>query len=108
MNHKTEIAIEAAVPSLANKTTICGAAMGVLGWLSSINWIGLFGVLVAVVGLMVNVYFQHRRDKREQRESDERIAALHAGSQNSNQEQSRVVMAEVVRSRRSKNDEGRQ
>lgn len=62
--------------ALSNKATLGGAATGLIGWLASINWIGLVGTMVAVVGLLANIYFQLRRDKREQVESDARIAAL--------------------------------
>lgn len=57
-------------------TTWGGALAGLAGWLSSVNWLGLTGALVAVGGLAVNVYFQIRRDRRESRESEARIAAL--------------------------------
>lgn len=60
----------------ANKVTQAGALAGVFGWLAQINWIGLSGVLIAVLGLAVNFYFQHKRDKREQAESSARIEAL--------------------------------
>lgn len=62
--------------ALANKATLGGAATGFIGWLASINWIGLVGTLVAVSGLVANIYFQYRRDKREQLESSARIQAL--------------------------------
>lgn len=65
-----------ALESLSFKSMLGGAAAGVVGFLASINWIGLTGVLVAVVGLLVNIHFQHRRDKREERESAARISAM--------------------------------
>lgn len=49
----------------ANRTTELGAATGVVGWLTQINWVGWTGVLIALVGLAWNIYFQRRRDKRE-------------------------------------------
>lgn len=66
--------------AISNKTILGGAATGIVGWLTSINWIGLVGTLVAVIGLLANIYYQHRRDKREQIESAARIAALRAGT----------------------------
>ncbi|KJU81001.1 holin [Ectopseudomonas oleovorans] len=68
--------VEVVGAAAANKVTQAGAIAGVLGWLAQINWIGLSGVLIAVLGLAVNFYFQHRRDKREQAESLARIEAL--------------------------------
>lgn len=71
-----EVAVEAAGISVANKTMAGGAATGLVGWVSQVNWLGTFGALVAVVGLAANIYFQVRRDRRETLESKERIAAL--------------------------------
>ncbi|WP_454694038.1 holin [Achromobacter aegrifaciens] len=53
----------------ANRTTEAGAVTGVVGWAAQVNWIGWAGVLVAVVGLLANLYYQRRRDRREQAES---------------------------------------
>ena len=68
--------IEAVGASIANKATFGGAVAGFLGWLSQVNWIGLAGVFIALAGLALNYYFQHRRDMREQAESIARIEAL--------------------------------
>ena len=72
MGDRAEIALEVVGASVANKATMAGAVAGTLGWLAQINWIGLSGVLVAVLGLAANFYFQRRRDKREQAEREER------------------------------------
>lgn len=71
-----EVAIEAAGITIANKSMGVGAATGLLGFIASVNWLGVIGACVAIVGLAVNVYFQVRRDRRESVESNERIAAL--------------------------------
>lgn len=71
-----EIAVEAAGISVANKTMAGGAATGLIGWVSQVNWLGTIGALVAVVGLAANIYFQVRRDRRESAESQARIAAM--------------------------------
>lgn len=68
--------VEVVGAAAANKVTQVGAVAGVFGWLAQINWIGLAGVLIAVLGLAVNFYFSHRRDKREQAESTARIEAM--------------------------------
>lgn len=60
----------------ANRTTETGALTGVVGWAAQVNWIGWAGVLVAVVGFLANLYYQRRRDRREQVESEARMAAL--------------------------------
>ncbi len=66
-----DVAIQA-----ANRTTETGAVTGVVGWAAQVNWIGWAGFLVAVVGLLANLYYQRRRDRREQAESEARMAAL--------------------------------
>lgn len=70
--------VEVVGAAVANKVTQAGAVAGFFGWLAQINWIGLSGVLIAVLGLAANFYFQHRRDRREQIESQARIEALRA------------------------------
>ena len=57
---------DAAAISTAQTTTISSAAVGVLSWVGSINWVGLISVLVAVAGLIANVYFSYRKHKREE------------------------------------------
>lgn len=64
--------IEAVVLPAANKGMMVGAVTGVAGWLSQVNWIGLSGVVVAVLGLLINLYFQVRKDRRESAERQAR------------------------------------
>lgn len=71
-----QAAVDQVAQSVTAKMTVGGAVAGFFGWLAQINWIGLSAVLVAILGLVANVYFQHRRDKREQRESELRIAEI--------------------------------
>lgn len=68
--------VEVVGASVASKGIMVGAATGLVGWLSQVNWIGISGVAIAVLGLMINVYFQVRKDRREHAESVERIKAL--------------------------------
>ncbi|MBS7559941.1 holin [Pseudomonas sp. RC4D1] len=75
-NPTPESIVEVVGASVANKGMIVGGAAGMVGWLSQVNWIGIAGVVVAVLGLLVSTYFQIRRDRREHAESQERIKAL--------------------------------
>lgn len=61
---------------VANRTTEAGAVAGVVGWAAQVNWIGWAGVFIAVLGLAANLYYQRKRDKREQSESEARLRAL--------------------------------
>jgi len=71
-----DVAVEATVISTSGKTTMGGAATGIVGWLASVNWIGASGILIALAGLVVNIYFQIRKDRRETAESQARMTAL--------------------------------
>ena len=64
--------VETLAVSISNKGMLGGAIAGLYGWLIQVNWIGLGGFLIALIGLSANIYFQHRRDKREQAEREER------------------------------------
>jgi len=76
MAQVNEGVVDALAISVSNKGMLGGAITGLIGWLGQINWIGLGGFLIALIGLLANIYFQHRRDKRETFESHARIAAL--------------------------------
>lgn len=71
-----ESIVEVVGASVASKGMMVGGATGLVGWLSQVNWIGIAGVVVAVLGLLINLYFQVRKDRREGAESAARIEAL--------------------------------
>ena len=71
----TDGVIEAGI-AVSNKATVAGAGVSVVGWAAQVNWIGICGVVIAAMGFAVSFYFQRRRDQREARESEARIAAL--------------------------------
>lgn len=73
---KPEGIVEAVGASVASKGMLVGASTGFVGWLSQVNWVGFAGVAIALIGFLVNTYFQIRKDRREARESDARIQAL--------------------------------
>ena len=62
--------------SVASKGMLTGGAVGLVGFFSQVNWIGVSGVAIAVLGLLINLYFQVRKDRREHDESAARIQAL--------------------------------
>ena len=75
-NPTPESIVEVVGASVANKGMLVGGAAGMVGWLSQVNWIGIAGVAVAVVGLLINLFFQVRKDRREHAESQARLQAL--------------------------------
>ncbi len=69
--------LDATISAAGNKTAIWGGvATTIYGWFQAINWVSAAGIFAAVAGLGLNIYFSARRDRREQRESDARIAAI--------------------------------
>ena len=75
-NPTPESIVEVVGASVANKGMLVGGAAGMVGWLSQVSWIGIAGVAVAVVGLLINLFFQVRKDRRESIESAARLEAL--------------------------------
>lgn len=77
MTDKAQTVVEAAVISVANKTTASAGAVGFIGWLSQINWLGLIGSMVAITGLVISTYFQWKKDKRETELHQEQLRMLY-------------------------------
>ena len=75
-NPAPESIVEVVGASVASKGMITGGAVGFVGWLSQVNWIGMAGVAVAVLGLVISTYFQIRKDRREHAESQARLQAI--------------------------------
>lgn len=55
---------------ISSKCAIGGSVSAIFGWLSDINWFGVIGSIVAVLSLASQIYFNHKRDRREQRAHD--------------------------------------
>jgi hypothetical protein len=72
-NPAPESIVEVVGASVASKGMLTGGAVGLVGFFSQVNWIGVSGVVIAVLGLLTNLYFQVRRDRREHAESAERL-----------------------------------
>ena len=62
---RTEDAIDATGVAITAKVTQAGAGTTLLSWLLSSEGGMAFGICIGVLGLLVNFYYQHRRDKRE-------------------------------------------
>ena len=62
---------EQMISSIASKYGMGGGMLtSILGWLSSSAAAVLIGVLVTCLGFIITVFYQWRRDKREQHEMD--------------------------------------
>jgi hypothetical protein len=70
--------VDAAVAAIGSKVTYAGSAGSVLGWMATSEAGVLFGILAAIIGLAVNVFYKRREDRRQQEEHDERMRLLRA------------------------------
>lgn len=71
-----QVFVEHLALSVTGKLTFGSAVIGLFGYLTDINWIGLSAVLFGFIGMAANIYFLVRRDRRERRESEVRIRSL--------------------------------
>lgn len=63
MNSET---YETTVAAVANKVTLIGSAGSVFSWLNSSNFGMWAGIVIGVIGLLVNWYFKSQTNRREQ------------------------------------------
>lgn len=68
--------IDATAATLGSKAAYTGASTAVGGWLLSSEFGVIAGLLIGVIGLLTNWYFQHKRDKREEREHQRRMSQM--------------------------------
>ena len=62
--------------SIGSGATKTGASGAVLGWLFSQEVLAVLGVVIAVIGLVVNWYYNHKRNQRENAEHVLRMKEL--------------------------------
>jgi len=70
--------IDETIASAASRGSVGGTAASLFGWLTSNDTLAFLGVVVAVLGFIVNVIFQIRRDRREAELHAARMASLQA------------------------------
>jgi len=54
------------VSKVANSVTGVGASVAGFGWLTATEFAAICGALMAVLGFVVTLVYNHRRDRREQ------------------------------------------
>lgn len=59
-------AADAAIASTASKVTYTGAGMTISGWFLSSEFAVLVGILLGVAGFLVNWYYRHKENLRQQ------------------------------------------
>lgn len=68
-----QAAADAAIATTASKVTYTGAGMTISGWFFSSEFAVLMGVIIGVAGFIVNWYYRHKQDRREQVEHERRM-----------------------------------
>lgn len=76
-----EAAVDAAVSAAASKTTYAGSAVTVVGWWSSSEVAVAVGMVVGVVGLIVNIIFKIREDRRQQAINEAKLEEIRTRSE---------------------------
>lgn len=59
--------------AIGTKATYTGATTSVVGWILSSQFGVLFGLLLGLAGFLINWYYRHKQDKREQAEHERRM-----------------------------------
>lgn len=67
---------DASIAAAASKSTYTGSGLMIGGWLLSSEAAVLVGMVLGVLGFLVNLYFKVKQDKREQALHDETIKKL--------------------------------
>ena len=62
-----------ALSATGSKVTVAGAGLSGWGWVVSNEFFGAMGLLVALAGLLINLYYKRKADARIEREALLRI-----------------------------------
>jgi len=76
MDTNNQIAFEATMAAAGSKATYGGASATVASWFLSSEFGMLMGILIGIVGLVINFYFKLKEDKRKQVEHDRRMSKM--------------------------------
>lgn len=59
----------------ASKTYLAAIGMGIVGFFSQIDWLGLIAILVSVLGLLIQAIALIRKERRESRKEKREMEA---------------------------------
>jgi len=65
---------DATMATIGSKATYTGATSSIIGWLMSSEFGVLAGIMIGIAGLLVNWYYRHRQDKRDEEEHRKRMS----------------------------------
>lgn len=70
-------AADATLAAAGSKAAYTGGSTAVIGWAMSSEVAAMLGVLIGIAGLLVNWYYRHKQDRREQREHEARLKGIY-------------------------------
>jgi hypothetical protein len=73
MTPEQHATLDATIASVGSKATYTGATTSVLSWVLSSEFGILFGLMLGLGGFVINWYYKHKQDKREQAEHNRRM-----------------------------------
>lgn len=73
MTPEHQATFDATMAAAGSKATYTGAGASVMGWVLSSEFGVLIGLLLGLGGFLVNWYYKHKEDKRQQREHEIRM-----------------------------------
>ncbi len=73
MTPEQQATFDATIASVGSKATYTGATTSVLSWVLSSEFGILFGLMLGLGGFIINWYYKHKQDKREQAEHNRRM-----------------------------------
>lgn len=76
MDDTKQSTIEAALAAAGSKATYAGAGASIWGWLTSSEAGVVIGILLGVIGFIVNLYFKWREDRRQQAAHEAQMRAI--------------------------------
>lgn len=68
--------IDVTFAAVGSKATYAGAGTSFASWVFSSEFGVLVGIVLGVLGLLINIYFKGRQDAREQMEHEARMRKL--------------------------------
>ncbi len=74
MQEAHQATVDATMAAIGSKATYGGATASVIGWVLSSQFSVLVGILIGIVGLLVNWYYKAKQDRREQAAHDKRMS----------------------------------
>ncbi|HHP4504691.1 hypothetical protein B9X73_03900 [Acinetobacter baumannii] len=73
MSEKAANMVEVVASTAATKSMYAGGGVTLFGWYFQVSAATAIGLIITVLGFLVNFYFQYRRDKRERAEHKARM-----------------------------------